>query len=54
MKAEVLYAKWIRGARKACPVMLPLVGKLSNYPAEASLTVFRLNSADVPPTTNAR
>jgi len=41
-------------SRKPCPVMLPLVGRVSRYFAEAYLAVLRANSALVPPTTMAR
>ncbi len=39
---------------KACPSLFPFSGRVSRYPAEASLTVFRFASAEVPPTTKAR
>jgi hypothetical protein len=35
-------------------VYLPVVGSVSKYLQVASLTVFRLNSAEVPPITTAR
>ena len=41
-------------SRKAWPCSLPAVGSPSSAFAEASLTVLRHASAEVPPTTNAR
>ena len=44
----------ISRSRKARPYSLPLVCRFSRYFADASFTVFRLDSADVPPITIAR
>ena len=41
-------------SRKAWPCLLPVVGSPSRAFAEASLTVFRHASAEVPPMTKAR
>ena len=35
----------------ACPNSFPLEGRLSRYPAEASFTVFKVSSTEVPPIT---
>ena len=40
--------------RKSQGVGSPEVGNVSRYFVDASLTVLRLNSAEVPPTTKAR
>ena len=41
-------------SRKAWPYSLPWVGSASRYLVDASFTVFRFISADVPPMTTAR
>src|SRR5512134_429683 len=44
----------ISRSRNAWPPLLPEVGRRSRYPVDASFTVLRQLSAEVPPTTNAR
>eukprot|EP01139_Manchomonas_bermudensis_P000434 Amastigsp_a429_239.p4 type:complete len:121 gc:universal Amastigsp_a429_239:714-1076(+) len=44
----------ISRSRNACPCSLPRVGRLSRYLVVASLTVFRVCSAESPPMTMAR
>ena len=42
------------GSRNAWPSLFPSVGSVSRYPVLASLTVFIVASAEVPPITTAR